>query len=593
MSGPWPHPDSGILYFRKDIPADLKRAKHRLVELKVPYKASIHRSLETKDRKLAEVRYRKALEDAEALWAHWRVILEGGPITLSHKDLHALAGEDAKLFLKEKEDDPQELRKWTGTVSVAVDDALARCGPGPSRQRQAVFELGQFMFGLNRFDLRPELERHQQKPDLIPEVRKLVETVLAYEAAVCESWGAMRARNIAYHKALRLDQPSMARLQAICTQRLKDVMLTLRSRMAGDYREPEWAKGVPTFSGTGKTPLGPLKTQGLTFKQVIDREERRGADKADLMAKNRATSKATIKKYRQVSEEFAAWRKSEDITSITIAEVNAWMQSLFATGKLKRTTVRLKAQALQALCGWAQEQGARESKVVFPNGLPLQGLPLPEREETDSADRTFSIAQAQTILKATRGETDPERRWVPWLLAYTGMRVGDSALLSPEHFMSLGEQYFILVQFEKTKSPRWIPLHSDVVREGFIDFLKAHKGKTLFSPRVQANIWEWVNFTVFSGKGKIPPANHGWRHFMESIIRRFDVSIRAGLYLTGRAMDKDAEELLKSTARGYGNDELALMFYASEMEKIQPILDLPQEVERVVFRPVVGVEADA
>src|SRR5690606_16349322 len=159
--------------------------------------------------------------------------------------------------------------------------------------------------------------------------------------------------------------------------RLKDVMLTLRQRMAGDYREPEWAKGVPAYSGKANIPLGPAPLKGLTFKQVIDREVRRGQDKADLMAKSRAISESTIRKYRHASEEFAAWRNSEDITTITVAEVNAWMQSLFSAGKITRTTIRHKATALQALCGWAQEQAARESKVIFPHGLPLQGLPLP------------------------------------------------------------------------------------------------------------------------------------------------------------------------------------------------------------------------
>lgn len=45
MSGPWKHPDSGIYYFRKDTPSDLKRNKQRLKALGVDFRASIHRSL--------------------------------------------------------------------------------------------------------------------------------------------------------------------------------------------------------------------------------------------------------------------------------------------------------------------------------------------------------------------------------------------------------------------------------------------------------------------------------------------------------------------------------------------------------------------
>lgn len=583
MSGPWPHPDSGIFYFRKDTPSDLKRAKVRLQQLRVDYKNSFHRSLETKDRRLAELRYVKVKEDVESIWAQWRLLLEGKTVTLSHKDLHALAGIDAYEFLKRKEDDPQELARWDAILQREVDNYLALCGKGPSLARQSMFELGQRIIALPRYDLMPVLEEIRDSGKLSPLEREMVEVLLEIDDSIVSAWGDARARLITSQRGLLLDKPTVAKLSKICTMRLRDVMLTLRDRMRGDYSEPEWARKIPPYSGPKDSPSG-AAVPVLTFEQVIQREERRGTDKKDLMAKNRATSEATIKKYRRIAATFSAWRNSTDITTINVTEVNEWMKALFATGKLKRTTVRLHAQALQALCGWAQEQGAREGRIVFPNGLPLAGLPLPEREETDSAARTFTIAQAQTILKATRKETDKERRWLPWLLAYTGMRIGDGSALTKADFMSIGGQYFIRVPFEKTKRPRWVPLHSDVVREGFIDYLKAREGGPLFSPRAQANLWEWINNEVFKGVANVPPANHGWRHFMESLIKRFDVSIRAGLYLTGRALDEETEKLLKSSAMGYGNDDIALMFYAAEVEKIPPILDLPQETERVKFQ---------
>src|SRR5690606_25305557 len=131
----------------------------------------------------------------------------------------------------------------------------------------------------------------------------------------------------------------------------------------------------------------------------------------------------------------------------------------------------------------------------------------------------------------------------------------------------------------------WIPLHSDVVREGFFDFLRTVEGGPLFRRGLQSGLAKWVNSAVFHGQGDNPPPNHGWRHFMESLIRRYDVSIRAGLYLTGRALGKDADDLMRSTARSYGTDELALLRYAAEMEKIEPILSLSSDAERITLRP--------
>jgi len=63
MSRPWKHPDSGVYWFRRAVPADLRALVGKREE---------KQSLKTKDPAVAKQRHTQALSEVEARWANLR-----------------------------------------------------------------------------------------------------------------------------------------------------------------------------------------------------------------------------------------------------------------------------------------------------------------------------------------------------------------------------------------------------------------------------------------------------------------------------------------------------------------------------------------
>jgi hypothetical protein len=109
MTGPSPHPVSGIFQFRKAIPSDLKKQQAAIKALKLPYSNEIHRSLKTRDKKEAERKYAEVSLEVEAMWASWRRVLKTGRTALSERDAAALAGYAARGLVEKNQANPSQV----------------------------------------------------------------------------------------------------------------------------------------------------------------------------------------------------------------------------------------------------------------------------------------------------------------------------------------------------------------------------------------------------------------------------------------------------------------------------------------------------
>ena len=99
MSRPWKHPDSGVYWFRRAVPADLRVLVGKREE---------KRSLQTKDPSIARRRHAEALAEVEARWAN----LRGGVRTLSEREAHELAAASHDRWLELYKDNPSEQTTW-------------------------------------------------------------------------------------------------------------------------------------------------------------------------------------------------------------------------------------------------------------------------------------------------------------------------------------------------------------------------------------------------------------------------------------------------------------------------------------------------
>lgn len=584
MSGPWRHPKSGIYYFRRDTPSDLKRAKSRLKALGIQYKGEVHRSLQTRDPKEAERRYPRVRDAVDSVWDSWRETLKGAPPALTHNDMAAMVGEVTRRFVDSHKATP-EFTPPAPPLSIPAakhfgHHTSAALKAVPDEERTALIQF------LKRFLGADESERGKMAESLLTEYGQserfgyLLSDVAPALAEGLRQQVATESKAVKEEYGKPITAPDEAQLNLLLLGELSRARSGLENALGLDYREmkelEERLNAMPPFEPHKHVEAKRAAQTTTTFSDIIDEEEKRSRDKESLMASRRGKSVATLKKYRRIAKEFSAYRRSDDATTITPSEVSAWMDHLFrANPKPSRTTVRDKGAALQALCKWGQRQSSGQ---LYPNGLPLEHLTLPDKEEVNSANRTYSLRQAQAILKASRKETKPERRWVPWLMAYSGMRVGEAAQLRPEDFEEIEGHWFAHIKAEgerttKTHKGRWVPLHSSVVAEGIIDFVKAAKPEApLFPARTQGNLSEWIHKVVLNGDEHIPPANHGFRHLFRDFCRRYRLDHEAEHFISGRSFGKGLEDLARSSARGYGGTELILKGYAEELEKIEPIL---------------------
>ena len=115
MSRPWKHPDSGVYWFRRAVPADLRARVGKREE---------KRSLQTKDPSVARRRHAEALAEVEARWAN----LRGGVRTLSEREAHALAAVAHDRWLELYKDNPSEQTTWR----IDLGDRLWRSPVAPA-----------------------------------------------------------------------------------------------------------------------------------------------------------------------------------------------------------------------------------------------------------------------------------------------------------------------------------------------------------------------------------------------------------------------------------------------------------------------------
>jgi integrase len=334
-----------------------------------------------------------------------------------------------------------------------------------------------------------------------------------------------------------------------------------------EYLNRSFERDEGDFTGTPDDPL--LVSASLapmnrtTFDNIIDEQERLSG-----LGIGRTIATSTLRKYRTHVKEFAKWRNSNRAATVTKIEAEKWRDALLA-GDNQRKTVRDKLGTIRAVLAWGQRHADGN---LFQNGSPLEHLVMPTAEIVDSAARTYTLDDARLVLLAAREKNEPHLRWVPWLAAYSGARVGELTTIEKSDVVVVGGYYFYHVIHDpakgrttKTKKNRKVPMHPALIEEGFLDFVKAAPDGPLFSAnRVEQNLRDWIRDEVFEGRsGKRPAPNHGFRHLFED-LRFGKISQEAAFYITGRAMPGSASH--------YGKSDTMLPQLAEEFSKFPRLL---------------------
>lgn len=150
------------------------------------------------------------------------------------------------------------------------------------------------------------------------------------------------------------------------------------------------------------------------------------------------------------------------------------------------------------------------------------------------------------------GRADPKtaaaRRWLPWLAAYSGARIGELAQLRREDIRREGALWVARITPEagpvKTKEAREFPLHHHLVEMGFPDFvvssgegylfLRAPSRRDVVGPLrgLKNRLREFARSAV--SDPNVNP-NHGWRHRFKTLSREIGMDPRIMDAIQGHA----------------------------------------------------------
>lgn len=250
----------------------------------------------------------------------------------------------------------------------------------------------------------------------------------------------------------------------------------------------------------------------------------------DRYAQSKAANPKTIARWRGRVADFVQYLGHDDVRRVARADLNAWTASLVAKGLAKKTITAGYLPPVRVTLGVAYEDGtlaanpAGNLRVNAPKPIKLR-----ERDLTDAeASKILSAAMASQPDKLAP-EHKIARRWVPWLCAYTGARVGEITQLRAQDIQCEEGVWFIHITPEagsvKTGQARKVPLHSHLIEQGFLDLAESGGTIPLFyregtgneinpAAKIRASdLAKWVRGLGITA----PQPNHGWRHRFKTV----------------------------------------------------------------------------
>ena len=293
-----------------------------------------------------------------------------------------------------------------------------------------------------------------------------------------------------------------------------------------------------------------------------------------------ANAASTLKRYRGVFKPFAAFLGNPIAAAVTGDDVARYFEHRLEGGLRPFTARNVHRAALSSVFGWAQGK-----RIVGSN--PVAGYKIKARAKTKVRDKSFTDAEATTVLSAARAVVPSKshpfrsaaRRWVPILCAYTGARVQEMAQLRKQDVRQHPDGfYFLRLAPEagtiKDRDTRDVPLHPSVVAEGFLAFVKAAPdGPLFFDPKTRRRddaetplgetcaraLARWVRTDVGVVDPNVAP-NHAWRHRFKTAARLAGVE--------GQYADAITGHIARSEGDKYG-EKLVTVLYR-ELSRIKP-----------------------
>ncbi|MCC5977556.1 MAG: tyrosine-type recombinase/integrase [Salinarimonas sp.] len=473
VSSPHKHRKSSVYYFRRVVPADLREAVG---------KREVMISLRTKDP--AEAR-RKHAEVAAMVEREWQA-LRSPARSLTQREIVALAG---LIYAEEVEALSEE--------------------PGSADVWAHVIEL------------------HAK----------------AREAGKLEQWLGPSVDAILRREGLNIDATSRARLIEAVDAASIQASEQLRKNAEGDYSPDPRASRFPEW----KRPDEPSPVKGYKTSKPQDKATTITGLLAGWWREAQLTgrSASTYQSYSATISKFVAFLGHDDATRVTPDDVVRFKDHRLAeinprSGKpvSPKTVKDSDLAGLKSVFGWAVTNRLLPANPA--EGVTIKGVGKLVRTRSKGYTDTEAVAVLRAALNLKPGREDRKtyaaKRWVPWLCAYTGARVGEFAQLRKGDVRQENGTWIVTITPEagtvKTKQVREVPLHPHLVELGFPEFISSAPDGHLFvnpSPTgdvlgplrgVVNRLREFVREIV--PDERVQPF-HAWRHRFKTVARELGI----------------------------------------------------------------------
>lgn len=482
-------------------------------------------TLDTKDPAEAKTRFAAGYQGLQKRWAS----LRAKPAPIPHKQIMALVGKYRRELDAIVEMEPGESAIWARVLNV---------------------EAG-----------------HASTPEAL------------------ESWAGADADRLLQAEGLAADDYSRTRLISEMHKARIEWATHQHRRAEGDYspdpalqRYPEWRPHTASAGGAEGVPEG-----GPTLTELFARWERRH------LADGKPAK--TVSDYRQKVDSLRAFLGHDDARQVTARRVVDWCDHLRHEKGLKARTVSDKyLSAIKTVFKLAFEQDLLPAN---PLERVRARVPKPNRERPEG----FTEAEARAILRASL--VDPEAlgrrsegnkraiRWVPWICAYTGARVGEIGQLRKQDLITEHGVLCLRITPEagtvKGGDYRIVPVHPHLLEQGLVEFINSRPaGPLFFAPggdpaaRGQlagARVGTWVREEVGITDNRVQP-NHAWRHRFKTLCRDVGIDEETRNKIQGHKDGTAASDYGEVTVKALQRAILAF-----------PRIDLQEPSEGVSSRP--------
>lgn len=532
MPAPMKHPRTGIYHLRLRVPKEIQP---------VIKKSELWRSLGTRDLAEAKVRFADAYRKAQEEFDFARLSLECD-ILLKPRDLEILADQWLEFELVRCED-KENLEDWV-IDSTHTDKS--------GEEVEIWLHLSDVM---------------EEPPWELPYERQmvlcgdsLVEFLKAKKIPLAQGSEAFRKLLV---KVCERTYP----LSDFCMKRLLGDWHSSYGRLSREMSQIE-------SSLTKGPPLSKVLEMYLEHERLLEGRELKRFSEVALQARRLIGFTGDVPVAEVTPELLFEYRdlllRSPSSKKPAIKDLPLKQQVTIAERddlpRLSQRTVIKSIRLLGGLFSYAIERGYIQSNPTFGTTKRLSRSPVSGDDRAHSKQDLELIFSSPLFLDPTfdkgLGYGDA-RYWVPLLCYYTGARLREVCQLAVKDIVREDGIWCIAIregevgQSVKSRRPRLVPLHQDLVEIGFIEFVQGLTTTRVF-PLLKANkhgdvsaqISKWFSkyFRSLGVSEKVSPI-HGFRHNFKTMCRTEGVPEEIHDALTGHGR--------KTVGRSYGSVEVS------------------------------------